>query len=210
MLPALVEAGHEVGLHGYFHESVAQVSDNQFTHALEESLRLFKAQTGQAPRGFRSPAWEMPPHMLAECRKLGLYDSSLMGLKTPHSVDGVTEVPVSWATYEAIFFKFLSGGGDMKPPLGTDAVLRAWSEELRASQLYGTLMMLTVHDWISGKAVRAQMLNKLLRHVAGAPEIWIATAGQLADHHRAHAADCDMLQATLPASPLTHPAWKDA
>ena len=44
----------------------------------------------------------------------------------------------------------------------------------------------------------------------GAPDIWIAKAGQLGDHHRAHAADCDMLQATVAASPLTHPAWKDA
>ena len=210
MLPALVDAGHEVGLHGYFHELVAQVSDDQFTHFLEGAIGLFQAQTGQKPRGFRSPAWEMTPHMLAECRRLDLYDSSLMGLETPHSVNGVTQIPVSWSTDDAIFFKFLGGGGDMSPPLGTDAVYRAWTEELQASRRYGTLMMLTVHDWISGKAVRAQMLDKLLGHVIASPDIWIATAGELAAHHRAHAPERDALTVSLPRSPLEHPAWKDA
>lgn len=210
MLPALVDAGHEVGLHGYFHELVTQISDQQFTHVLEKSIELFVAQTGKTPQGFRSPAWEMTSHMLAECRRLGFYNSSLMGYETPHSVDSVTEIPVSWSTDDAIFFKFLGGGGDMAPPLGTDAIHRAWSEELLASQRYGTLFMLTVHDWISGKAVRTQMLDKLLAQVTATPDIWIATAGELAAHHRAHAQGRDAVEATIPASLLDHPAWKGA
>ncbi|MFC7611822.1 polysaccharide deacetylase family protein [Teichococcus aestuarii] len=55
LLPAFLERGHEVGLHGWFHEIVAQSSDAEFTAALEASLELFRRQTGAAPRGFRSP-----------------------------------------------------------------------------------------------------------------------------------------------------------
>ena len=83
LLPAFVERGHEVGLHGYFHELAAQASDEEFTGALEAALDIFQRQAGIVPKGFRSPAWEMTPHMLAEVRRRGLYDSSLMGFDHP-------------------------------------------------------------------------------------------------------------------------------
>ena len=48
--------------------------------AVDESGALFVEQTGERPVGFRSPAWEMTPHMLSEIKRLGLaYDSSLSG-----------------------------------------------------------------------------------------------------------------------------------
>ena len=205
MLPALVEAGHEVGLHGYFHELVQQVSDEEFSRVLESSIEIFERQLGQKPAGFRSPAWEMTPHMLAEVKRHGFYDSSLMGFDTPHSVDGVTEVPVNWATDDAIFFKFL-GGGD-PAPRSTASVLEAWVDEFEASQRYGTLFMLTVHDWISGRGARTVMLERLMERVVAAEDVWLATAGELAAHHRAHAADRDAITPEIPKTLLEHPAW---
>ncbi len=205
ILPALVEAGHEVGLHGYFHELVTQVSDAEFTRMLEASIEIFVAQTGAAPAGFRSPAWEMTPHMLSEVKRHGFYDSSLMGYDTPHSVAGVTEVPVNWATDDAIFFKFL-GAGD-PAPRGTADMLSAWTEEFEASRRFGTLFMLTVHDWISGRGARVVMLEKLMERVLAADDVWIATAGEMARHHEAHAADRDPVTPDIPPSLLEHPAW---
>lgn len=209
MLPALMEAGHEVGLHGYFHELVAEVSDAEFSRALEASIALFERQTGKKPAGFRSPAWEMTPHMLSEVRRHGFYDSSLMGSDTPYSMHGVAEVPVNWATDDAIFFKFLDGR-DARAPLGTNQMLDAWKEELAASRRFSTLFMLTVHDWISGRGARIAMLDRLLEDVAADPAIWIATAAEIADHHREHAADRDAVAPQIPASLLQHPAWKGA
>jgi hypothetical protein len=49
LLPAFVERGHEVGLHGYFHEIVSQVSDAEFTGALEASLEIFRKQISVIP-----------------------------------------------------------------------------------------------------------------------------------------------------------------
>lgn len=209
MLPALMDAGHEVGLHGYFHELVAEVSDAEFSRALEASIALFERQTGKKPAGFRSPAWEMTPHMLSEVRRHGFYDSSLMGSDTPYSVHGVTEVPVNWATDDAIFFKFLDGR-DTRAPLGTNQMLDAWKEELAASRRFSTLFMLTIHDWISGRGPRIAMLDRLLEDVAADPAIWIATAAEIADHHREHAADRDAVVPQIPASLFEHPAWKGA
>ena len=205
MLPALIEAGHEVGLHGYFHELVAQVSDEEFSRVLDSSLEIFRRQTGETPKGFRSPAWEMTPHMLAEVKRHGFYDSSLMGLDTPHTVDGVVEVPVNWGTDAAIFFKFL-GGGDPAPRSPAE-ILGMWSEEFEASHRFGSLFMLTVHDWISGRGARPVMLESLLEKVLAKGDVWVATVAEVAAHHAAHAMERDQITSHIPETLLEHPAW---
>jgi peptidoglycan/xylan/chitin deacetylase (PgdA/CDA1 family) len=211
MLPELLEAGHEVGLHGYFHELVTQTEDEEFSRVLEASIDLFVAQTGAKPAGFRSPAWEMTPHMLAEIKRHGFYDSSLMGFDTPYSVDGITEVPVNWATDDAIFFKFLGGPGmDSWPPVGTDQVLSAWKEELAASFEFGSLFMLTVHDWISGRGARVAMLDRLLAELMSRSDVWVATVGEVAAHHRAAAPGLNDVSPDIPGTLFNHPAWKGA
>lgn len=178
LLPGLVERGHEIALHGYYHELVGDISDAQFTEALEASIALFIAQTGRKPAGFRSPAWEMTPHMLAELKRHDLWDSSLMGHDLPYEINGVTEVPVRWENDDAIFFKFL-GPGD-RPPRSDAEIGAQWAAEAKAQIAERGLFMLTVHDWISGRPARAAMLEELWRPLARNPELWIATCGELA------------------------------
>ena len=57
-----------------------------------------------------------------------------MGFDTPYSVDGITEVPVNWATDDRNLLQVSRRSGmDSWPPVGTDQVLSAWKEELAAS-----------------------------------------------------------------------------
>ncbi|MGO4725673.1 MULTISPECIES: polysaccharide deacetylase family protein [unclassified Inquilinus] len=183
LLPAFLEQGHEIGLHGYFHEIVAQSSDAEFTGALEASIEVFRRQTGAVPKGFRSPAWEMTPHMLAEIRRHGFYDSSLMGADHPYEIDGVVEVPVQWAIDDAVFFKFTGGGTDQWPPAAPGPILEGWLDEWDGLHRLGGLFMLTVHDWISGRAQRLRLLERLLERITAEPTVWVATVGQVAAHH---------------------------
>jgi peptidoglycan/xylan/chitin deacetylase (PgdA/CDA1 family) len=186
VLPAILGRGHEAGLHGWFHELVADSSDAEFTAALEASVALFRRQTGAAPRGFRSPAWEMTPHMVREVRRLGLWDSSLMGADHPYEIDGVVEVPVQWAVDDAILYKFSALPGD-RSPAPPAAVLDSWGEEWEGQHQYGGLLMLTVHDWISGRVQRLRVLEKLLARVTAEPACWVATVGEVAAWHAASA-----------------------
>ena len=39
LLPAFVGRGHEVGLHGFFHEHASQIEDDEFAGALEAATR---------------------------------------------------------------------------------------------------------------------------------------------------------------------------
>ncbi|SFU11726.1 polysaccharide deacetylase [Mesorhizobium sp. YR577] len=188
ILPAILEGGHEIGLHGYFHEIVSEVSDDEFTGALEASMELFVRQTGARPVGFRSPAWEMTPHMLREVRRLGLaYDSSLSGFDHPYEIDGVLEIPVQWAIDDAIFFKFEGGGRDKWPYQSGRAVLQDWLSEWRTLHRFGGLFTLTVHDWISGRAQRIALLEELLEAIVAEQSAWVATGAEIAKHHVASA-----------------------
>lgn len=183
LLPAFVERGHEVGLHGYFHEIVSQVPDAEFIGALEASLEIFQRQVGVLPKGFRSPAWEMTGHMLDELKARGMYDSSLSGFDNPYTIGDVVEVPVQWAIDDAVYFKFLGGGADHWPPSAPGPVLDTWIDEWEMLHADGGLLMLTVHDWISGRAHRIHLLEKLLERIAREPSAWIATVGEVAAHH---------------------------
>lgn len=184
MLPELVERGHEIGLHGYFHEIVAQSDDAEFSRALDKSLALFERQTGRRPVGFRSPAWEMTQPMLARLKEVGLtYDSSLMGYDHPYEIDGMVQIPVQWLLDDAIYFKFVGGGNDNGPPVSPGAVLESWQMEFDGLHRFGGLFMLTVHDWISGRGQRIELLDRLLGHIAAAGQTWWATAADLAHWH---------------------------
>ena len=183
LLPAFVERGHEIGLHGYFHEIVSHVSDAEFTRALDASLEIFHRQVGIVPKGFRSPAWEMTAHMMAEVQKRGMYDSSLSGFDHPYTIGGVVEVPVQWVMDDAIYFKFLGGGGDQWHPSAPGPVLETWTSEWEMLHADGGLLMLTVHDWISGRAHRIRLLETLLDKVTREPGAWVATVGEVALHH---------------------------
>ncbi|WP_210496012.1 polysaccharide deacetylase family protein [Microvirga antarctica] len=184
LLPAFVARGHEVGLHGYFHEVVADIQDDEFVRALDESFAIFARQIGAKPTGFRSPAWEMTPFMLAELKRRDLYDSSLMGFDHPYTIDGVTEIPVQWAIDDAIYFKFVGSGADRWAPSSQTGVLDSWLDEWDVLKRERGLFMLTVHDWISGRAGRIRMLERLLESIANDPAVWIATVGEVARHHR--------------------------
>jgi peptidoglycan/xylan/chitin deacetylase (PgdA/CDA1 family) len=187
LLPAFAERGHEIGLHGYFHEIATEAGPDEFTRAIDEALALFKSQVGIVPKGFRSPAWEMTPFMLEEVRRRGLYDSSLMGFDHPYTIDGVTQVPVLWAVDDAIYFRFTGSPADKGPPSPQGGILDAWLDEWQVLHREGRMMMLTIHDWISGRAGRVRMLEKLLDVVTASPGTWIATVGELAAHHAASA-----------------------
>ncbi len=182
LLPGLLERGHEIALHGYFHELVSDINDEQFSEALESSIEIFVAQTGLKPQGFRSPAWEMTPHMLNELARHDLWDSSLMGEDVPYSIAGVAEVPVRWDNDDAIFFKFL-GAGDKSPRPDAEVELQ-WVNDAAAQTRDGGLFMLTVHDWISGRAARVEMLERIMRNLIDDESVWCTSCGQIAAHHK--------------------------
>ena len=184
VLPAILERGHEIGLHGYHHERIEQLSEAENEAVLDRSIKVFRRRVGAEPKAYRSPAWEMTPALLRLLRDRNFaYDSSLMGYDHPYSLDGLTEVPVQWLVDDAIYFRFSGGGKDHWHPAAPDAVLGSWIEEFEGVREFGGLFTITVHPWISGRAQRIRLLRRLFEHISSHDDVWWASAGQVAAHH---------------------------
>lgn len=76
---AVADAGHEIGLHGYSHENPIHMTRQQEEDVLDKSIELIVKHTGQYPRGYVAPWWELSPNtaelLLAKNIK---YDHSYM------------------------------------------------------------------------------------------------------------------------------------
>jgi len=55
----IVAAGHEIGAHGYSHENPIAMTPKQEEDVLAKTVELIEAVSGQRPRGYVAPWWEM-------------------------------------------------------------------------------------------------------------------------------------------------------
>jgi peptidoglycan-N-acetylglucosamine deacetylase len=78
-MKAIVEAGHEIGIHGYSHENPVAMTPEQEEAVLNYSIDLATALAGQRPTGYVAPWWEFSPVTAALLLGKGIaYDHSLM------------------------------------------------------------------------------------------------------------------------------------
>jgi len=73
----IVKDGHEVGAHGYLHENPVAMTAQQEEDVLVKSIELIEKLTGEKPRGYVAPWWEMSSNTAALLQKYGFkYDHS--------------------------------------------------------------------------------------------------------------------------------------
>lgn len=76
---SIVEAGHEIGLHGYSHENPLSMTVDQEAAVLERSIELIQRLTGRRPTGYVAPWWELSDTTTRLLLDAGVeYDHSLM------------------------------------------------------------------------------------------------------------------------------------
>ncbi|ENK6267980.1 polysaccharide deacetylase [Klebsiella variicola] len=78
-MKAVVEAGHEVGIHGYSHENPIAMTPAQEEAVLDRSIELVTQLAGKRPTGYVAPWWEFSNVTNELLLKKGIkYDHSLM------------------------------------------------------------------------------------------------------------------------------------
>ena len=75
----VVEAGHEVGIHGYTHENPIAMTREQETAVLDKCIDLVERVSGRRPTGYVAPWWEFSNVTNELLLERGItYDHSLM------------------------------------------------------------------------------------------------------------------------------------
>ena len=197
---AIHAAGHEVGLHGYCHETPVGLPRDEEARLLDASILGLKAVLGDGyrPSGYRSPAWDLSPNSIDLLLERGLaYDSSMMAgdflpyrarrnsridehRYDPGEPTALVEIPVAWELDDFPYFAFLN-----KPLYpGThapDDVYAIWREEFDFCHgLDGGVFTLTMHPQVIGRGPRLNMLERLVGHMAAQEGVRFVTVADAA------------------------------
>lgn len=175
--------GHEIGHHGYHHIAPAQLDRDAELQQLDMGIARIEQICGRAPRGYRSPAWELSKNTVELLLSRNfVYDSSMMGHDhLPYRArqgDVVTqeqpiqfgtpselwELPISWSLDDFPHFEYFRGNG-LRPAAG---VLQNWLEDFRFMQEETDrsggqgVLTYTLHPFVIGRGHRLRMLRTLL------------------------------------------------
>lgn len=176
--------GHEIGMHGYLHERVDQLTEGEVEETVARGKEALWRVVGERAFGYRSPSWEMTRETFDVLIRHGVsYDSSMMGYDHPYWVGDLPEIPVQWTLDDAPFFRYTGFGGDSAPRDPTE-VMGMWGQEFEGAKRYGGIFMVTMHPWMSGRAGRIMALEELIARLKSDPDAWWATCEEVAEHHR--------------------------
>lgn len=181
---AVHAAGHEIGNHGWTHRVPstlgAEGEEQELIRGNESIMRL----TGRAPRGYRSPAWDLSPSSIDLLLKHGfIYDSSMMGhdyipyqarqgdrisLLEPFEFGADTplvEMPISWALDDFPHFEYMrSDAGILPGNMNARLVIENFVNEFRYMKKYNDwgILTYTFHPHVIGRGHRMFMLEHMI------------------------------------------------
>jgi peptidoglycan/xylan/chitin deacetylase (PgdA/CDA1 family) len=179
------DAGHEIGHHGYLHESVRGVDEATEEGYLLRGLEALDTVLGVRPIGYRAPSWDMNFGTSALIAKHGFrYDSGLMDSDHPYRLAAggeatLTELPVHWSLDDWNRWNYVPGYAS-SPILRPSDVEDAWAEELEAIVEIGGLFNLTMHPFVSGRPARAAAIERLIERARSIDGLWIAAGDEIA------------------------------
>lgn len=141
---------------------------------------------GIKPIGYRSPSWDLnlwSPDVLTQAGFV--YDSSLMGNDIPYDVPTsqglLTEIPIQWLLDDAPFFRHVYGATNaIAEP---DRVFGFWCQEFQGMYEENGCFVVTCHPYISGRASRIAMLDKLIGYIKTFEGVWFCTLDEAAQWH---------------------------
>ena len=182
----IVQRGHEVAHHGYLHEPPATLTEQQEEEVLDKGIAIIERITGQRPRGYRSPGWELSErslHLLAD--RGFVYDSSLMGNDVPYLVDAggreLVEIPVQWELDDAPYFNYAPALNARNMMASPEQVYQVWSAAFEGMYHYGRSYVLTMHPYVIGRPGRLRMLERLIRDIKEFPGVEFMRAVDVAE-----------------------------
>lgn len=183
---AIVDAGHEIGIHGWIHEFNSRLEADVERDLQLRASDVLQSVTGVRPVGIRTPSWDFSPHTLSISREMGLlYDSSLMADDEPYELledgepTGIVELPVEWIRDDAPYLA-MDRMASLRPYTPPSDILEIFKAEFDGAWRESGLFLLTLHPHIIGHRSRMRILEELIDYMRGFDGVWFATHEQVA------------------------------
>ncbi len=184
MSARVVEADHEIGHHGWTHMTPVTMSRAEEDEALARGTAAIVKLCGRAPRGYRSPAWDLSENTVDLLVSHDfVYESSMMGhdyapyyartgdvieLEAPMVFGPKTslvEMPISWTLDDYPHFEFVQNERyRIQGLMPASGVLQNWVDDfdyMTRTVEWGVLTY-TCHPFVSGRGHRMLMLERLI------------------------------------------------
>lgn len=194
--------GHEIGHHGYCHESPVKFTREEEDGILTKGAEALERVTGEKPRGYRSPAWDLSPNSVDLFVEHGfVYDSSQMandftpyrlrngdqvsmeeGIKFGEEVN-VIEIPVTWGLDDFPQFEFLLFPIYLMGLSNPSKVKESWLGDFDYcyDHIPGGVWVLTMHPQCIGRGHRMIMLEEIIEYINSKPGVWWTTMIEVAN-----------------------------
>jgi peptidoglycan-N-acetylglucosamine deacetylase len=183
---AVVEAGHELGIHSWIHEFNSKLSYEAERDLAFRARDTLHKVSGFLPVGMRTASWDFSPWTLKIIREMGLlYDSSLMADDEPYELldegatTGIVELPVEWIRDDAVYFN-MDRASSLRPYTPPEAVLDIFRREFEAAYDEAGLFLLTMHPHHIGHRSRIWILDEIIRNGREKSDVWFATHAEIA------------------------------
>ena len=186
MIPDILARNvHEIGIHGWIHERLPTLNDEQEEQRLlDQSIETLTKAMGKRPVGYRAPSWKFSKHTLGQIIAAGfLYDSSLMASDDAYEINldgkptGLVELPIERIVDDAPYFG--AADGSMPSP---EHVLEVFQSEFDVAWDERGLYVLTMHPHYMGHRSRVAILDRLITHMKNKGGVWFATHEDIATH----------------------------
>ena len=187
----VVDAGHELGVHGYSHENPIAMTPQQEEDVLDKCLDLLETVSGRRPTGYVAPWWEFSPVTAELLQKKGFkYDHSLMHhdfqpyyVRVGDSWTKIVEIPASWYTDDLppmMFIKAAPNSHGFVSPRHLEETWRDQFDWVYREYDYAVYTM-TIHPDVAGRPQVLMMLERLFHYMSRHPGVRFTTFEEIAD-----------------------------
>ncbi|MFJ7796158.1 polysaccharide deacetylase [Pseudomonas sp. NPDC096950] len=186
-IKAILAGGHEIACAGYRHQNYDDLDLAAQSADIAKGCEALAALTGVRPTGFRIPAGNGAAGFIEALRDQGIrWSSSWRGDDLPFAhptAPEVIELPLHYELEDEPYFAF--NLSPAVPP--AQSRIASYSHTLGNLQMdfagfhrFGLCYVLRLHPEIIATPGRIGVLRELLQGIQQHPDVWIATAGEVA------------------------------
>jgi peptidoglycan/xylan/chitin deacetylase (PgdA/CDA1 family) len=186
-LRPVVDAGHEIGVHGWIHENTSKLDRETERELLFRSRDTLEKLIGTTPVGHRAANWDLSAYTIELVTEAGFsYDSSMMAddgcyeLLADGRETGLVEIPVDWVRDDAVYLLFNREPATRPWTAPTD-VLDIFKREFDMAFDEGGVCQLVFHPFVIGYRSRIWLLDALIEYAKARGTVWFPTHAELAE-----------------------------